>query len=112
MVSLTFALVRQSLVSCCAFITWVCFQSDIFELDEEEIQLEFEISPTLPSTPTSTCSTVTSPSRSVKSRMKTIFVDLAHTLRTKLNCSRPPKIYMADVESRTTTSTTKLPACL
>lgn len=70
----SFALVRWSLVSCSASVTWVCSQSDIFELDEEEIQVEFEISPILPATPTSACSSATSRSRSVKSRVKTIFV--------------------------------------
>ncbi|KAI1781559.1 hypothetical protein LXA43DRAFT_1056106 [Ganoderma leucocontextum] len=81
--------------------------SDIFELDEEEVQVEFEISPILPSTPTSAYSgsTATSSRSTFKSRITTVVVDLAHTLKTKLNRSlnRPPKIYLVEP-----TSTTKL----
>ncbi|KAI1781553.1 hypothetical protein LXA43DRAFT_1056152 [Ganoderma leucocontextum] len=78
--------------------------SDIFELDEEEFQVEFEISPILPSTPTSAYSgSIATSSRSVKSRIKTVVVDLAHALKSKLSRSRPPKIYLVEP-----TSTTKL----
>ncbi|KAI0807651.1 hypothetical protein C8Q74DRAFT_79364 [Fomes fomentarius] len=51
---------------------------DIFELEEEEV--EIEISSVLPSAPDSACSISTT--QSVKNRMKAVLIDLVHTFKT------------------------------
>ncbi|TBU35517.1 hypothetical protein BD311DRAFT_772611 [Dichomitus squalens] len=66
--------------------------SDIFEMDEEDV--EFEISPTLPSTPNSACSITTT--RSVNLRLKTALLDFVQAVKIKLNHSRSPKMYIVE----------------
>ena len=69
----SFALVRPCAICSpvCHMNPWHVSQSDIFELDEEEV--EIEISPILPSAPNSACSTISS-TRSAKSMMKTALI--------------------------------------
>ncbi|KAI0748389.1 hypothetical protein C8Q80DRAFT_736211 [Daedaleopsis nitida] len=66
--------------------------SDIFELDEDEV--EIEVSPVLPSTSTSTSSISTT--QSVKSRMKTVLFELAHTIKMQCNRVRSARIYVVE----------------
>ncbi|KAI0723785.1 hypothetical protein C8T65DRAFT_704485 [Cerioporus squamosus] len=69
--------------------------SDIFELDEE---VEIEISPVLPSTPSSACSISTN--NSAKSLMKSVLTDLAHTVKTKWGRARSRKMYIVEPAGR------------
>ncbi|TFK91781.1 hypothetical protein K466DRAFT_659813 [Polyporus arcularius HHB13444] len=70
--------------------------SDIFERDEEEV--EVEISPVLPSTPSSACSVSTSDS--AKSLVKSALSDLAHTVKTKWGRVRSRRMYVVEPAGR------------
>ncbi|RDX46901.1 hypothetical protein OH76DRAFT_1485170 [Lentinus brumalis] len=70
--------------------------SDIFERDEDEV--EIEISPVLPSTPSSACSISTS--NSAKSLMKSALSDLAHTVKTKWGRARSRRMYVVEPAGR------------
>ncbi|KAH9900899.1 hypothetical protein C8Q73DRAFT_786328 [Cubamyces lactineus] len=61
--------------------------SDIFESDEEDI--EIEISPVLPSTPNTASSVSTT--KSAKARMKALFTGVAYSVKATLGRARPTR---------------------
>ncbi|KAI0707804.1 hypothetical protein C8Q76DRAFT_628207 [Earliella scabrosa] len=73
--------------------------SDIFELDEEEV--EIEISPVLPSAPNSASSISTSTTASVKVRMRAVLIDLAHAVKVKLIRARSTRMHVVEPADRT-----------
>ncbi|KAI0823571.1 hypothetical protein BC628DRAFT_1411581 [Trametes gibbosa] len=62
--------------------------SDIFELDEEDV--EIEISPVLPSTPHIASSASTS--KSAKARMKALLTGVAYSVKASLGRARPARM--------------------